>query len=58
MDQRNGGAAVLLVSEDIDEILALSDRVAVMSEGKITYIAEMGNTDRAIIGGHMAGHGH
>ncbi len=33
MDQRNRGAAVLLVSEDLDEILALSDRVAVMSEG-------------------------
>jgi general nucleoside transport system ATP-binding protein len=56
MDQRNRGAAVLLVSEDLDEILALSDRVAVMSGGEITYIAEIGKTDRATIGGHMAGH--
>jgi ABC-type nitrate/sulfonate/bicarbonate transport system ATPase subunit len=31
MEQRNRGAAVLLVSEDLDEILELADRVAVMS---------------------------
>src|SRR6202012_2890210 len=33
MEQRNRGAAVLLVSEDLDEILELADRVAVMSGG-------------------------
>jgi general nucleoside transport system ATP-binding protein len=58
MDQRNRGAAVLLVSEDLDEILSLSDRVAVMSEGRIAYVEEIGKTDRATIGAHMAGHGH
>jgi general nucleoside transport system ATP-binding protein len=58
MDQRNRGAAVLLVSEDLDEILSLSDRVAVMSEGRIAYIEDIGRTDRATIGAHMAGHGH
>ncbi|MBH0236782.1 ABC transporter ATP-binding protein [Methylobrevis albus] len=56
MDQRNGGAAVLLVSEDLDEILELSDRVAVMSEGRIDYVAPIGETDRATIGQAMAGH--
>ena len=56
MEQRNKGAAVLLVSEDLDEILELADRVAVMSEGKISYIAPIGETDRATIGLHMAGH--
>ncbi|WP_428350511.1 ABC transporter ATP-binding protein [Lichenifustis flavocetrariae] len=56
MDQRNRGAAVLLVSEDLDEILELSDRVAVMSEGKITYVAPVAETDRTTIGHHMAGH--
>jgi general nucleoside transport system ATP-binding protein len=56
MDQRNRGAAVLLVSEDLDEILELADRVAVMSEGKITYVAPVGETDRTTIGHHMAGH--
>jgi simple sugar transport system ATP-binding protein len=61
MEQRNRGAAVLLVSEDLDEILELADRVAVMSGGAITYVAPTGETDRNTIGGymggqHMAGH--
>ncbi|HSI41007.1 MAG TPA: ABC transporter ATP-binding protein [Xanthobacteraceae bacterium] len=56
MEQRNRGAAVLLVSEDLDEILELADRVAVMSEGRITYVAPVAETDRTTIGRHMAGH--
>lgn len=56
IDQRNAGAAVLLVSEDLDEIIELADRVAVMSEGKIAYVAPVGETDRNTIGAHMAGH--
>ena len=56
MDQRNRGAAVLLVSEDLDEILELADRVAVMSEGRIAYSAPVDETDRTTIGRHMAGH--
>jgi len=57
LEQRNRGAAVLLVSEDLDEILELSDRVAVMSGGRITLQAPIGETDRARIGHAMAG-GH
>ncbi|MGL4444340.1 MAG: ABC transporter ATP-binding protein [Alsobacter sp.] len=56
MEQRNNGAAVLLVSEDLDEVLELSDRVAVMSGGTITYVAPTAETDRTTIGSHMAGH--
>ncbi|GAB5375754.1 MAG: ABC transporter ATP-binding protein [Acuticoccus sp.] len=56
MDQRNNGAAVLLVSEDLDEILELSDRVAVMSEGRITHVAPAAEADRNTIGRYMAGH--
>jgi general nucleoside transport system ATP-binding protein len=56
MDQRNRGAAVLLVSEDLDEILELADRVAVMSGGTITYVSPIEATDRNTIGQHMAGH--
>lgn len=55
MDQRNRGAAVLLVSEDLDEILELADTVAVMSEGRITYTSPMKDTDRQTIGHAMAG---
>ncbi len=58
MEARNRGAAVLLVSEDLDEILELADRVAVMSGGEITYVAPIAETDRATIGSYMAGHGH
>jgi simple sugar transport system ATP-binding protein len=35
LDQRDKGTAILLISEDLDELLALSDRVAVIYEGKI-----------------------
>jgi general nucleoside transport system ATP-binding protein len=56
MEQRNKGAAVLLVSEDLDEILELADQIAVMSSGAINYQAPVGETDRATIGSHMAGH--
>jgi general nucleoside transport system ATP-binding protein len=56
MEQRNKGAAVLLVSEDLDEVLELADRVAVMSGGTITFVAPIAETDRATIGTYMAGH--
>ncbi|MDO1584916.1 ABC transporter ATP-binding protein [Rhizobium oryzicola] len=56
MEARNRGAAVLLVSEDLDEILELADRVAVMSGGTISYVAPIEATDRNTIGQHMAGH--
>jgi simple sugar transport system ATP-binding protein len=55
MDQRNRGVAVLLVSEDLDEILELADRVVVMSGGRLTYAASIADTDRATIGHCMAG---
>jgi simple sugar transport system ATP-binding protein len=35
LEQRSQGTALLLISEDLDEILALSDRIAVIYEGKI-----------------------
>ncbi len=38
LEQRNRGAGVMLISEDLDEILALSDRIAVMYEGEIVGI--------------------
>ena len=56
MAARNAGAAVLLISEDLDEILELSDRVLVMSEGRITYEKPIEAADIKDIGSHMAGH--
>jgi ABC-type uncharacterized transport system ATPase subunit len=56
--QRDRGVAVLLISEDLDEILMLSDRIAVISGGRIVMQAEAGNTDRMAIGAAMAAHAH
>ncbi|MYZ48265.1 ABC transporter ATP-binding protein [Rhizobiales bacterium L72] len=56
MEQRNRGAAVLLVSEDLDEILELADRIAVMSGGRIGYVVAAAEADRTAIGRAMAGH--
>jgi simple sugar transport system ATP-binding protein len=56
VEQRNRGAAVLLVSEDLDEVLELSDRIAVMSGGKVAYLTAGAGADRTTIGRHMAGH--
>ncbi len=53
---RNRGTAVLLVSEDLDEILELADRILVMSDGKIVYETPAAAADRQTIGSHMAGH--
>ena len=52
---RDKGAAVLLVSAELDEILSLSDRIAVMSGGKIVTIVDSKGADRNYIGRLMAG---
>lgn len=56
VDARNRGVAVLLVSEDLDELLKLSDRLLVISEGKFTYESAIADADFATIGRSMAGH--
>jgi general nucleoside transport system ATP-binding protein len=56
MDARNRGAAVLLISADLEEIFALSDRILVMSEGKIVHETKAKSADLREIGRHMAGH--
>jgi simple sugar transport system ATP-binding protein len=53
---RNRGAAVLLVSSDLDEILEIADRVVVMFNGRLVYEAPVADADLTEIGRHMAGH--
>jgi len=53
---RNAGAAVLLVSEDLDELLELSDRIAVIFGGRIVHETATAKADIAVIGPSMAGH--
>jgi ABC-type uncharacterized transport system ATPase subunit len=56
VDQRNRGKAVLLISTELDEVLSLADRIAVMYRGQIMGIVDAG-TDRAKLGQLMAGVG-
>lgn len=52
---RDAGAAVLLVSAELDEVLSLADRVAVISNGKIVATFTSKEADRNTIGRLMAG---
>jgi ABC-type uncharacterized transport system ATPase subunit len=56
MEARNRGAAVLLISADLDEIFALADRIVVISEGRAVHETLIADADLGIIGRHMAGH--
>jgi simple sugar transport system ATP-binding protein len=56
MAARNRGVAVLLVSEDLDELLELADRILVMCNGSIVHETTAQTADLATIGHHMAGH--
>jgi ABC-type uncharacterized transport system ATPase subunit len=56
VEARNRGVAVLLVSEDLDELLKLSDRILVISGGKFVYESAIAEADFATIGRSMAGH--
>ena len=55
IEKRNQGAAVLLVSEDLDEIIELSDRIIVFFEGRGVYETPAENADPFLIGRYMAG---
>ncbi|MBZ0276263.1 MAG: ABC transporter ATP-binding protein, partial [Anaerolineae bacterium] len=53
--ERDQGTAILLISEDLDEIMALADRVAVMYEGRIVGVVERNAVTVRQIGAMMAG---
>lgn len=55
LEQRARGAAVLLISEDLDEIMALSDRIAVMYEGEIVGVLPVQDADIERLGLMMSG---
>ncbi len=55
LDERSKGTAILLISEDLDEILALSDRIAVMYEGRIVGIMPREQVNIRQLGAMMAG---
>jgi len=55
IEKRDEGTAVLLVSSELDEILALSDRVAVMYHGQIMDIVPIQKATKEYLGLLMAG---
>jgi simple sugar transport system ATP-binding protein len=55
LDQRAKGVAILLISEDLDELLTIADRVAVMYEGRIVGVVDASSADREQLGLMMAG---
>jgi general nucleoside transport system ATP-binding protein len=55
IQKRDEGTAILVVSSELDEILALSDRIAVMYRGKIMEIVEASKADKEYLGLLMAG---
>jgi ABC-type uncharacterized transport system ATPase subunit len=57
LEQKSQGKAILLISESLDETMHLSDRIAVMYEGRIVGIVSAKDADRREIGLMMAG-GH
>jgi simple sugar transport system ATP-binding protein len=55
MEKRNEGCAILLVSTELDEIIQLSDRIAVMYRGKILDVLNAEDASKEILGLLMAG---
>lgn len=55
MEEKGRGKAILLVSEDLDEMMTMSDRIAAIYEGEITGIVKAGEAMREEIGEMIAG---
>jgi simple sugar transport system ATP-binding protein len=55
LDAKREGMAILLISEDLDEILALSDRIAAIYEGQFTGIVSAREATKELVGELMAG---
>jgi len=55
LEQRARGTAILLISEDLDELLSISDRIAVMYEGQLMDVVDAAQADVEHLGLMMAG---
>ena len=55
LEMRSAGVAVVLVSEDLDELFELSDRIAVIAAGRLSPVRRIDETDVEEIGRWMGG---
>ena len=55
LEARAQGTAVLLISEDLDELLAVADRIVVLQEGVLTDAGPVAGADRNALGLMMSG---
>jgi ABC-type uncharacterized transport system ATPase subunit len=55
IEKRDNGVAVLLVSAELDEIMGLADRIAVMFKGKFTAVVDADDVSKEQVGLMMAG---
>ncbi len=55
IDLRNSGSAVLVISEEIDELFEICDRIAVIAKGRLSPVRPIAGTDREEIGVWMSG---
>ncbi|MEI2690736.1 MAG: ABC transporter ATP-binding protein [Anaerolineae bacterium] len=55
VQKRDDGAAVLLVSAELDEIIGLADRIAVMFKGQVTAVVDAAEVSKDQVGLMMAG---
>ncbi len=55
LEQRDAGRAVLLISEDLDELLTVADRIAVLYEGRVMGIVPTASADVETVGLLMSG---
>lgn len=53
--RRNEGVGILMISGDLDEIMALSDRIGVMYRGRLTFFTKPDRTSRKELGMYMTG---
>jgi len=52
---RNSGTAVMVISEDLDEVMLLADRIAVICQGQMMGIIDRADASRERLGLMMAG---
>ncbi len=56
MAAREAGTAVLVISEDLDELLQISDRIAVLAHGSVVRVVDAATADRTSLGALMTSH--